>query len=330
MRPAQSTGIAPPADEVRSDTSSVLFILCPPRSYSSVICAMLGQHPACYAFPELALFVADTVQGLFDFHREHCGGMWTAAYCSPGLIRALAQLHDGAQTEQTIDGAIDWLRDRRHWICQRVLDHLLSQIQPAMGIDKSPLTSIFPEFLARARAWYPHARFVHLTRHPVSSLRSLVRHFRARLLRVQPDVDARGVAEFFASMWCRGHSSIIDLSRELPPGQYMRVHAENVLLNPGRELTRVVRWLGLRSDRCVVDSMMHPERSPYAHFGPGIARGANDPKFLESPRLRRIVPPFAPEFGPDCHLAVDRQAEMYELALQLGYPVPERVGAAAA
>ena len=102
MRPPQSTRIAPPVNEGRPDGSPVRFILCPPRTYSSVICAMLGQHPDCYAFPELALFVADMVQGLFDFHSAHCGGLWTASYCSPGLIRALAQLHDGAQTDETL------------------------------------------------------------------------------------------------------------------------------------------------------------------------------------------------------------------------------------
>ncbi len=33
-----------------------LFLLAPPRSYTSLINAMLGQHPQAYGLPELCLF----------------------------------------------------------------------------------------------------------------------------------------------------------------------------------------------------------------------------------------------------------------------------------
>jgi hypothetical protein len=32
-----------------------MLILCPPRSFSSVVSAMIGQHPQLYGFPELNL-----------------------------------------------------------------------------------------------------------------------------------------------------------------------------------------------------------------------------------------------------------------------------------
>ena len=41
-----------------------LFMIAPARSYTSVIAAMLGQHPDLYAFPELMLFRDDQVAGL--------------------------------------------------------------------------------------------------------------------------------------------------------------------------------------------------------------------------------------------------------------------------
>jgi len=40
-----------------------LLILASPRSFTSVICAALGQHPQMYELPELHLFVADTLAG---------------------------------------------------------------------------------------------------------------------------------------------------------------------------------------------------------------------------------------------------------------------------
>ena len=40
-----------------------LLILASSRSFTSVICAALGQHPQMYGLPELHLFVADTLAG---------------------------------------------------------------------------------------------------------------------------------------------------------------------------------------------------------------------------------------------------------------------------
>ena len=33
-----------------------LFLLAPPRSYTSLVNAMLGQHPQAFGLPELCLF----------------------------------------------------------------------------------------------------------------------------------------------------------------------------------------------------------------------------------------------------------------------------------
>lgn len=309
----------------------MVLILCPPRSYSSVICAMLGRHPELYGFPELALFVGDTLQDLLDFHAAHRSGLWTAADCSPGLLRALAQLLDGAQTPETVARARAWVEARRHWTTGRVCDFLLERVRPRLGIDKSPLTTLFPEFLNRAFDLYPGARFLHLTRHPVTSHASLRTQYRGRLWRVHPGWDEAQVARFFARLWCSAHRAILDLTRQLPPRQTMRIRGEDVLGDPDRELARVARWLGLRDDAEALAAMRHPERSPYAHFGPAAARGANDPKFLGAPRLRPAAPPPAgivvpPDWGLDPAL----EAEITDLAAQLGYAPASRTAAHAA
>ncbi len=44
-------------------------------------------------------------------------------------------------------------------------------------------------------------------------------------------------------------------------------------------------WLGKRTDREAIQRMLHPEQSPYAHFGPPAARLGNDMLFLERPEL---------------------------------------------
>ena len=48
-----------------------VFILAPPRSYTTLICAMLGQHPELYGLPELHLFIAERMKGRRATARQH-------------------------------------------------------------------------------------------------------------------------------------------------------------------------------------------------------------------------------------------------------------------
>ena len=41
--------------------NSLLVILGPPRSFTTVVSAMLGQHPQMYGLPEVHLFGAETI-----------------------------------------------------------------------------------------------------------------------------------------------------------------------------------------------------------------------------------------------------------------------------
>ena len=38
-----------------------IFILASPRSFTSLLCTMLGQHPEVYGVPELHLFLAENM-----------------------------------------------------------------------------------------------------------------------------------------------------------------------------------------------------------------------------------------------------------------------------
>jgi len=55
---------------------------------------------------------------------------------------------------------------------------------------------------------------------------------------------------------------------------------------PQKYLAMVCRWLGLRDDDEAIEMMMHPERSPFACFGPLDAMFGNDPNFLAGPTFR--------------------------------------------
>src|SRR5262245_58906214 len=83
-----------------------VFILTLPRSFSSVVCAMLGQHPQMYGFPELHLFPVETVAEWW----VRVGGK--TPKLRDGLLRTIAQLYFQEQTDRTIALARGWLRRR--------------------------------------------------------------------------------------------------------------------------------------------------------------------------------------------------------------------------
>ena len=256
-------------------SNKFLVLLSPPRSFSSVVSTMIGQHPELYGFPELHLFIGDTVQEVLD--REYAAGNY---FGPPGILRTIAQLEFGYQTSATITKAIGWLGERRHWSTKRMMDHLRTLVDPLIGMEKSPITALKPLGIERAFAFYPDAYYLHLTRHPVTTRRSMDVFLdqRNRQERKRP----------FDSLlsWYRFHRNIIDFTRTLPLGQSMRVKGEDVLSEPDLYLPQIADWLGVRTDRKAIDAMKHPELSPYAYRGPAPAHGGNDGNFMRDPALR--------------------------------------------
>lgn len=238
---------------------------------------MVGQHPELYGFPELSLFAEETVGGLEALLRAH--SPFDFRY-PPGLLRSLAQLHEGTQSAKGIERAQSWLDARRDWSAHRLYHYLLEQVHPRVGVDKSPQTAVTPGYLRRAIEMYPHARFLHLTRHPVAAVRSLQRHLR-------PGGCPPAECVWY---WLYVHRNIQKFTRRLPEQQVLRVRGEELLTHPKAVLPRIAAWLGVRTDAVAIQAMMRPEDSPYAQLGPENAQLGNDPSFLESPQLRRPEP----------------------------------------
>jgi hypothetical protein len=253
-----------------------LFILSPPRSLSSVVCGVLGQHPQCYGLAELHLFFADDLGGVMK-------GTYRGSMVVDGLLRTLAQLHDGEQTEQSIIRARQWTLTRTSWSIRKVFDHIQELVGPRLLIEKSPATTYNREYIGRLLRHFPKANLLHLTRHPRSTGESLVK-LRSQCPRLRqatrdrPHLDPERI-------WRVSHKVTITSTAGLPPGQCMRLKGEVLLRNLNLYLPQICEWLDLRKDAAAIESMMHPENSPYAKPGPQGARFGNDPSFLENPKL---------------------------------------------
>jgi hypothetical protein len=273
---APAASIAPPRSPDRFEP---IFVLAPARSFTSVIATMVGQHPDLAGLPELKLFSYSTVGELEDslprFWRER-----GVTHRSPGLVRAVAQVVFGDQRLESLASAGRWLQERRHWSGADVFDRLQERSLPGRCVQKSPEDVENDETLQRLASAYPRARYLHLTRHPVTTQQSMARHLNTVLERQGRDRPEDGIGAWFVA-----HRRILQFAADLPKSRYLRVRSEDVLNDRRAHLRAIATWLEVRSDEAAVDAMLNPAASPFAHSGPkesGVP-GGNDPGFLRDP-----------------------------------------------
>ncbi len=290
-----------------------LYVLAPARSCSSLIVAMLGQHPELYGFPELRLFRAKRVAELLLDPAPGEGML--ASEMMAGLLRGLAQLHDSQQTVGAVERAYWWLERHTHWSVESVFDHLLELISPLTGVEKSPETSRTDDALQRASAAYPRARILHLVRHPWSTVQSMLNAWSSLSYW---SVDQEAAPRYCLNVWLEQHRRIAMFGESLRSDQFMRIRSEDIVDRSFDVLPVFCRWMGIDDSDDSLRAMMNPERSPYASHGPVNARGGYDPKFLANPRLRRVQIP--PRAVPD-EWRIDDQSlrAVVNLARQFGY-----------
>jgi hypothetical protein len=291
-----------------------IFVLAPARSNSSVVASMVGMHPQLYGFPELSLWRGETVRDLIT-EQPNARGLPARARTA-GLARSVAEVFTGRQDHESIAWARQWLDDRGDWDVACVFDQLQGRVAPLIALEKSPENSNRQDYLERLSMAYPHARFLHVTRHPVPTVRSMYQAWKPMNLWDVPD-DLYYM--HLLGTWLFQHGRIRGFTESLPPERWMRVRSEDVLNDPLGTLPRICRWLGLDSGEAAVEAMRHPEKSPYARLGPENALGGNDPGFLQAPKPRRA--PLLDSLDLPSEWTVDpwTNVAVVEMAAALGY-----------
>ncbi len=299
----------------------LLMMLCPPRSFSSLVSTMIGQHPEIYGFPELHLVMRGTVGEVIEWgrkRRQYLG--------SQGLLRALAELEFGGQSTENVLSAANWLEDRRDWKSKDALQYIMEKASAAKGakfcLEKTPTLVFQPSALNRVRKSFPNALYIHVTRHPVNLKKSLDEYI-ANLPRLSEE-EKRIRLENSMTAWPLTQRNILDFCATLAPGQYLRLRGEDVLADAENMMRQVAEWLQLRTDDEAIAAMLRPEDSPYARPGPAIAPFGNDPKFISSPKFRPGKPTLGSlkdflENGDGAKYDQGRRDYLTQLANCLGY-----------
>jgi len=266
-----------------------VFILAPPRSFTSLVNAMLGQHPQMYGLPELNLFLADTLTELWFSG----GGIRSKVglfgpLMRHGLLRTVAQLYAGEQTIESVHMARNWIRTRAR---QRTVDtyrELAMRIAPLIPIEKSPAYGAKLEHMERIIEAFPGARFLHLVRHPRGQSESVLKIAKGAMAVMMDSFDRSGTRPILDPQiaWHDYNLTILDFLDQVPAEQQLRVQGEDLFRDQDATLRRICQWLGVREDANALEAMKHPEDSPYACVGPVNAMLGNDINFLTSPALR--------------------------------------------
>jgi len=307
-----------------------LILLTPGRCFSSVVCAMLGQHPQMYDLLETQLLTRETMTEWWED--------FGANIHAHGLCRSVAEIVWGEQSPRSVREARRWLWQRREWTTGDVLRELAEHLYPLVLVEKTPMLSYDGGHMERALRFFPEARFLHLVRHPAGYGRSLLEFFeqrgprgprRAEALLRHPESIFFGMIDETADppaldpqlAWRLRTADVMAFTSRLAEHQRICIRGEDILGDPERTLSRIVHWLGLRSDAAAISAMLHPERSPFACLGPWNARFGGDPKFLRDPVLRpfRYQEPSLDQPVPWRSDGASFTGEVRDLAGKLGY-----------
>lgn len=293
-----------------------IVILGTGRSFSSVICSMIGQHPAMIGLPETNVFRDPTVGQVYDRF-----GRGAAAIRRSGMLRTLAEFHAGEQTEETIDEAEIFVIEHEDWTFVDMARYIRQIAAPRGIVEKSISTCRDRETLDRALQAWPDARFIHITRQPeaiVNSMKSRVDDAmdKGKGKRVTKLLQSHSLDEYFTTYT----STILGFMAALPPGRGMNLHGENFLTDGRLYARQICEWAGLDASDAAVERMMHPEDSPFARKGPENARGGMSSTFLDNPQYSGkpvTVKPMSIDAG-DAALEKDRRS-MAVFGNRLGY-----------
>ena len=234
--------------------------------------AMLGCNPAAFAFPQLNLFVGETLEGVIT------GTADQGPTHIHGLLRALAYVYGSEQTIISVGMARRWVMRRLAWPTSQIFNELRARVAPRRLIDKSTTYSGDPACLERILKVSPDAYFVHVVEHPLTPGAANGSPKRNRGVR-----GARSESSQTQTQWLEAQQRIAKIASAAAPEKLTVLRVESLLADPNSEISVVCKRLDLPHDEGAVAAMLHPENSPFAGPGPVGANLGDDPMFLHDP-----------------------------------------------
>lgn len=278
----------------RTPADPCFFVLGYGRSGTTLFRRMLSAHPSLFVAPENDIFQRlplQAAQGIRDAEQlQEVVSAFPAYYHRIyDLDRFVADAAD--QFPFTLAEAIS--------ILQGVSRIGIDRPNAQWG-HKAP--SEWP-FIGTWREWYPHARYVHIVRHPHDATASMVEYQLQRY---------RTTALVGIWQWRKAFRAIRRHGAELGPERYLMIQYEDLVADPRAVLTEVCRFLGVSTDeipRMVdftsdpsaahVDEGVHMARAETAVTAERIGRAVGDHSTREAAMLDYVCRNELRELGYD-------------------------------
>lgn len=272
---------------------SAAFVLSSPRAGSTLLRVMLAGHPDLFCPPELHLLATRDM-------RER-----RVAEPGPdrnqGIARAMMEL-TGCTADQAAERVADY--EARNVTTAELFRDLANLARPRLLVDKSPGNARYAETLDAVADFVPAGRYIHLVRHPVPVIESMVRNRFSALMNAG-DMDP---FEFAEHIWARYNTVVTEFLGGVDPERRIVIRYEELVTEPERVMKDVCQALGVGFD----ERVLHP------YEGRRMRDGLGDPDFV---RHHRIDSDLA---GKWRETALPRQLTRTtrQLARELGYDMP--------
>jgi len=209
-----------------------IFVLSTQRSGSTLLRVMLAGHPGLFSPPELRLLEFATMR-----ERESALGPCNFGACAKhtcdqrhGLQRALMELYqlDDMSSRQMIDAMLD-----RNDTTTDAYDVLMRAAAPRRLLDKSTSYATRFETMEKSKRLFPQARYIHLHRHPLAVIESIVRNGFEK---------SPALAE---SAWTSRNDNILRFLAGVDQERQIRVPYELLVAEPERTLRSICAFLNI-------------------------------------------------------------------------------------
>lgn len=262
-----------PREIASEDTSGknpqAIFVLCPPRSGSTLLRVMLAGHPQLFSPPELYLLMYNN---LAQRRQELAGD--TNSHLLEGTIRSIVELQ-GCSAEAAEQIVADC--EQQGMTTKQFYKQLQTWIGDRTLVDKTPLYPLDPGILARAERDFIDPLYIHLTRHPYGTICSYEESKLDRFVPVMYEnpFERRQLAKL---TWLVSHQNITQFLQGIPQQRWLRLSFEDLVSQPESAVRTICQFLQLP----VAPAMLEPYTSPEQRMLSGsrkLTRMPGDLKF---------------------------------------------------
>ncbi len=294
-------------DDGTPKNERAVFVLSPPRSGSTLLRILLAGNSGLFAPPELHLLpyrtMADRRKALAGAHTDHL---------LEGTARALMQLN-GWSAEQSLAFVADC--EARNMTTKAFYRELQAPLKgERLLVDKTPWYIVDVDILKRIERDFVDPLYIHLVRHPLGMVRSYEESSMQRLLPIATQEGSFGSRELAELTWLLAQQNVREIAKDVPPGRWLQVRYEDLVVQPEAVLRRMCDFLGIAYE----DAMVNPYDDMDRRMTDGVAtasRMSGDLKF----HLHNAINPDAADRWKRFYSEDVLGRETREMAATLGY-----------